>query len=47
MNTAREDLTSEHNAIQISLNILENIIEELKKVDDADIKDINDLLDFL
>jgi len=47
MNTARKDLTSEHNAIQIALNILEKIIEKLKKDDEADIKDINDLLDFL
>ena len=47
MNTARKDLTSEHNAIQIALNILEEIIEKLKKDDEADIKDINDLLDFL
>ncbi len=47
MNTARKDLLSEHEAIQTALNILEKIIEKSRKDDEADIKDINDLLDFL
>jgi len=47
MNTASKDLINEHKAIQIALNILEKIQERWKKNDEADIKDINDLLDFL
>jgi len=47
MNSAVNDLINEHKAIQIALNILEKIQERLKKDDEADIKDIIDLLDFL
>ncbi len=47
MNTASLDLINEHKAIQIALNILEEIKERIEKKGEADYKDIISLLDFM
>ena len=47
MNAASLDLINEHKAIQIALNILEEIKERVEKNGEADYKDIISLLDFM
>ena len=47
MKTVSQDLTHEHKAIQVALNILEIMYEKLEKESEADYIEINDLLEFL
>jgi hemerythrin-like domain-containing protein len=47
MKTASEDLRHEHEAGLISLNVIEKIVENIRKNQEADVMDIKDIIEFL
>jgi hemerythrin-like domain-containing protein len=47
MKKASEDLRHEHEAILIALNVIEKIVETLSKDEEAEVKDIEDMIEFL
>jgi hemerythrin-like domain-containing protein len=47
MNKASEDLMHEHEAILMVLNVIERMVENIRKNEEVDVKDIEDIIDFL
>ncbi len=47
MKYASEDLINEHRDILFGLRVLQEVAEEVEQSGEADIKDINDMIDFL
>lgn len=47
METASHDLMHEHKAISIALDVIEKMVERIRKNEEIDFKDLEDMIDFL